>query len=64
MTKYEILPERCVQTGNCVEIAPSLFAMDDDGVVTSKDSAEGPDEQHALKDAADACPALAIKLHG
>ena len=63
MTKYEILPERCVQTGNCVEIAPSLFAVDDDGTVTTKDSAEGADEQTALNDAARACPALAIMLH-
>jgi ferredoxin len=64
MTKYEILPERCVQTGNCVEIAPSLFAAEDDGVATTKDSAQGADEQKMLQDAANACPALAIKLHG
>lgn len=63
MTKYEILPERCVQTANCVEIAPSLFTVDDDGVVTSKDRAQGADEQKALKEAAHACPALAILLH-
>jgi len=63
MTQYEILSERCVQTGNCVEIAPSLFAADDDGTVTSKDSAQGADEQKMLRDAAAACPALAIMLH-
>ena len=60
MTKYEILSERCVQTGNCVEIAPSLFGIGDEGTVTLKGSTEGRDEQEALKDAADACPALAI----
>jgi ferredoxin len=60
MTKYRIDPERCVQTGNCVEIAPSLFAVGDDGTVTLKDSPEGADEQKALRDAAAACPALAI----
>ncbi|ETD33320.1 ferredoxin [Williamsia sp. D3] len=62
MTNYEILADRCVQTGNCWEIAPSLFEVDDDGVVTSKESAEGEDEQSVLKDAARACPAQAIKL--
>ena len=63
MTQYEIDPERCVQTGNCVEIAPTLFTTDDDGVVTTKDSAQGPDEEKMLQDAAAACPALAIMLH-
>jgi ferredoxin len=62
MTKYEILSERCVQTGNCVEIAPELFTVDDEGVVTTKDAAQGADEQAAVREAARACPALAIKL--
>ncbi|SFU01332.1 4Fe-4S single cluster domain-containing protein [Geodermatophilus amargosae] len=61
MAKYEILEDRCVQTANCVEIAPSLFGFDDDGVVTTlKDSSEGPDEQEALNNAVRGCPALAI----
>ncbi len=61
MAKYEILPERCVQTANCVEVAPSLFGFDDDGVVsTLKDAPEGTDEQEALKKAVRDCPALAI----
>jgi ferredoxin len=62
MTKYEILSERCVQTGNCVEIAPELFTVGDEGVVTSKDDAQGADEQAAVREAAANCPALAIKL--
>ena len=63
MTKYEILPERCVQTGNCLELAPGLFDRDDDGVtVTTKDSAQSADEREALKAAAGSCPALAIVL--
>jgi ferredoxin len=63
MTRYEILEERCVQTGNCVEIAPTLFAFGDEGTVTTKASAEGAEEQEALKGAEHACPALAIMLH-
>ena len=63
MTKYEILPERCVQTGNCIEIAPNLFDLDDEGfTATTKDSVQGADEREALKAAAGACPALAIVL--
>ena len=61
MAKYEILPERCVQTANCVEVAPSLFGFDDDDVVTTlKDGPEGTDEQEALKNAVRGCPAVAI----
>ncbi|KSZ55997.1 hypothetical protein Z045_25655 [Rhodococcus pyridinivorans KG-16] len=62
MTNYEILTEHCVQTGNCLDIAPSLFTAGDDGVVTTKESAEGADEQAAVKSAARSCPAQAIKL--
>jgi len=64
MAKYEILPERCVQTANCVDVAPTLFGLDDDGVVsTLKDGPEGTDEQEALKEATLGCPALAIVYH-
>jgi ferredoxin len=63
MTRYEFRQESCINSGNCVEIAPSLFTMDDDGVVSAlKDSAEGADEQDALQDAADSCPVRAIVL--
>ena len=62
MGKYEILEERCVQTANCVEVAPSLFGFDDDDVVSPlKDGPEGTDEQELLKHAVRTCPALAIK---
>jgi ferredoxin len=61
MAKYEILPERCVQTANCVEVAPSLFGFDDDEVVsTLKEGPESEAEQEALKNAVRGCPALAI----
>lgn len=61
MIKYEILLERCIHSGNCVQIAPTLFAMDDDGVVRAlKEGTEGADDQEQLLDAADSCPARAI----
>jgi len=63
MTKYVILEDRCVQTGECVLLAPGLFGRDDDGVVvTLKDRVEGVEEQAALQNAVNACPALAIVL--
>ena len=62
MPEYEILEERCVQTANCIQVAPSLFGFDDDDVVSPlKDGPEGAEETEALRDAVRSCPALAIK---
>lgn len=62
MTKYEILTDRCVQTGNCLEIAPALFVEGDEEIETTKESVQSADEQEAVQRAARACPALAIVL--
>lgn len=62
MTKYEILEDRCVQTGNCLEIAPDLFTEGEDGVETTKSTADTPEEQEGAQRAARNCPALAIVL--
>lgn len=67
MTGYEILEERCVQAGNCMETAPTLFGFkdddDDDLVATLKAAPEGTEEREALARAARGCPALAIAVH-
>ena len=62
MTKYEILADRCVQTGNCLEIAPELFVEGEEEIETTKASADTADEQEAVQRAARNCPALAIAL--
>jgi ferredoxin len=49
-------PAECSAHGDCVEIAPQVFRLDDTAVVIGA----GPDE--LLFDAAEACPAVAISL--
>lgn len=49
-------PGACSGHGDCVEIAPSVFALDDTAVVIG----EGSDE--LILEAARACPSLAITV--
>jgi ferredoxin len=49
-------PDECSAHGDCVEIAPEVFRLDDTAVVIGS----GPDE--LLLGAAEACPAVAISL--
>jgi ferredoxin len=46
----------CSAHGDCVEIAPQIFRLDDTAVVIGT----GPDE--LLIEAAEACPAVAISI--
>lgn len=63
MATYEIDEFMCAQNRLCMAVAPSLFHLDDEGiVVTSKDSVEGAEDLELLKAAAAACPALAVKI--
>jgi ferredoxin len=52
----EIDEGACVAHGDCVDIAPHVFALDDFARVIG----EGPDE--LLLAAAEACPSVAIRL--
>lgn len=46
----------CISQGDCVEIAPQVFRLDDTSVVIGT----GPDE--LLLEAAEACPTEAISI--
>jgi ferredoxin len=46
----------CSAHGDCVEIAPQVFRLDDTAVVIST----GPDD--LIREAAEACPAVAISI--
>jgi ferredoxin len=48
--------DECSAHGDCVEIAPEVFRLDDTAVVIGA----GPDE--LLLEAAEACPAVAISI--
>jgi ferredoxin len=52
--------ETCIGVGNCVAIAPSVFALDNTGKVYVTDPT-GADDQ-TIKEAAESCPVEAITL--
>jgi ferredoxin len=49
-------PNECSAHGDCVEIAPDVFRLDDIAVVIGGDSDE------RILEAAEACPAVAISV--
>lgn len=49
-------PDECSAHGDCVEIAPEVFRLDDTAVVIGN----GPDE--LVLEAAEVCPAVAISI--
>jgi ferredoxin len=49
-------PDECSAHGDCVEIAPEVFRLDDTAVVIGT----GPDD--LMLEAAEACPAVAISI--
>jgi ferredoxin len=49
-------PDECSAHGDCVEIAPNVFRLDDTAVVIGT----GPPE--LIMEAAEACPAVAIAV--
>ncbi|MGE5408088.1 MAG: ferredoxin [Syntrophothermus sp.] len=54
--KAVVDPNECSAHGDCVEIAPEVFRLEETAVVIG----DGPDE--LLLEAAEACPAVAISL--
>jgi ferredoxin len=60
--KVEADREVCIQAGNCVMVADSLFDQDDDGVVVVLvDEVPEGDEDRA-REAVKMCPSQALKL--
>jgi ferredoxin len=49
-------PSECSAHGDCVEIAPRVFRLDDTAIVVGA----GPDD--LILEAAEACPAVAISI--
>lgn len=52
---------RCIATTNCIKLAPELFELDDERIVTFRQDAQEP-EQQALIEACDACPVDALSV--
>jgi ferredoxin len=62
MTKVRVAAERCISSGNCLDVAEGLFRMDDDGLVVALvDEVEG-EARDRVRRAAGVCPVQAILL--
>jgi len=60
--KVEADREVCIQAGNCVMVADSLFDQDDDGfVMVLVDEVPG-DEEDRAREAVKMCPSQALKI--
>ena len=61
--KVTVDQDKCVSSGMCVMNAPDVFDQrDDDGVVVLLIETPSPDQAKNTRDAAAACPALAIHI--
>jgi ferredoxin len=56
--------DRCVGSGSCEALAPDVFEVDDDGVLTVLREQPGDDELPDVRDAVTACPTRALALDG
>jgi ferredoxin len=61
--KVTAAQDKCVSAGNCVAHAPQVFDQDeDDGSVLLLDATPAGDLADAVRAAAAACPAMAIRV--
>jgi ferredoxin len=54
--------DKCISSGNCVDVAPEAFDMDDDGLVIALVDSVPDDQKATIVQAAQACPVQAILL--
>jgi ferredoxin len=63
--KVAVDQDKCVSSGQCVLNAGDVFDQrDDDGVVVLLIDSPGPDLADDARNAAAACPAMAIDIEG
>jgi ferredoxin len=62
MSRVEVDRDRCVGSGTCEALAPTVFEVDDDGVLAVVRSRPGQDELPDVRDAVTACPTRALAL--
>ena len=64
MTHIKILAERCISSGNCVDVAPQTFDMDDAGLVVALVDEVDNGAREQVEAAVQVCPVQAILLEG
>jgi len=60
--KVQVNAEICAGFGICTGIAPHVFEIHDDGYAVVLVSEVGPEDEDAMRRAADQCPARAISI--
>lgn len=61
--KVTVEHDKCVSAGNCAAHAPQVFDQDeDDGTVILLDANPSDDLAGPVREAAAACPAMAIRI--
>lgn len=58
--RIEIDRSVCIGAGNCIGVAPEVFALDDEKIAVILDAEGAPENQ--IRDAAWSCPTDAISL--
>lgn len=53
---------RCVAGGICAVLSPEVFDQDDDGIVILLNDAPEESLHESVREAAEACPAMVIRL--
>lgn len=56
--------DRCASLGMCEAVAPDLFEVGSDGVLTVLDPAPGPGCRDLAEEAVAACPTGALSIEG
>jgi ferredoxin len=60
--KVEADREVCIQAGNCVMVADTLFDQDDDGIVVVLVDEVPPGEEDNAREAVKLCPSQALRV--
>lgn len=61
IAKIEVDREACISVASCVDIAPEVFQLDQEGKAIVKNAKGNPDE--TILEAAQSCPVNAIILY-
>jgi ferredoxin len=62
MAKVKVVPEWCISSGNCVDVAGGVFDMNDEGIVVALVEDVDGELREQVERAANLCPVQAILL--
>jgi ferredoxin len=62
VTRIEVDRDRCIGSGTCEALAPAVFEVDDEGVMTVLHPEPGEAELSDVREAVQACPTRALTL--